>query len=221
MKKSLYRYLAAQTVLLGNKTDMNIHILFQGFLVTIGLIMAIGAQNAHVLRMGLTRQHVLPTIAICIASDALMMGLGVAGMGEVIALFPTAVEVASWAGAAFLAWYGLRSLRAAFTSHALTAAEERKISLRQAVLMVLAFTYLNPHAWLDTVVLVGSIGGRQHGLDRFTFWLGCVGASTSWFVLLGFGARWLAPLFGKPSSWRVLDALVGLGMGAIAISLIR
>jgi L-lysine exporter family protein LysE/ArgO len=202
-------------------TSLNLHVLAQGFLVTAGLIMAIGAQNAHVLRMGLTRQHVFVTILICVLSDALLIGLGVTGMGVVLERFPLAVEVATWGGAAFLLWYGLRSLRAAFGSHALTAAQARRVSLRDAVLMVLAFTYLNPHAWLDTIVLVGAIGGRHHGVDRFTFWLGSVLASASWFVLLGLGARWLAPLFAKPISWRVLDALIGVSMGVLALSLVR
>ena len=201
--------------------SLNLHVLAQGFLVTAGLIMAIGAQNAHVLRMGLTRQHVLVTIVICALSDALLVGLGVMGMGIVLERFPLAVEVATWGGAAFLLWYGLRSLRSAFSSHALTAAEARRVSLRDAVLLVLAFTYLNPHAWLDTIVLVGSIGGRHHGIDRLTFWFGSVLASACWFVLLGYGARWLAPLFAKPVSWRVLDALIGVSMGVLAVSLLR
>ncbi len=202
-------------------TPPDLSILAQGFLVTAGLIMAIGAQNAHVLRMGLTRQHVFVTIAICAASDALLVGLGIKGMGAVLEHFPLAVEIATWGGAAFLLWYGLRSLRAAFGRHALNATETHSVTLREAVLLVLAFTYLNPHAWLDTIVLVGAIGGRHHGVDRVTFWAGSVIASASWFMLLGYGARVLAPLFAKPISWRVLDALIGVSMGALAISLLR
>lgn len=200
---------------------MNIDILIQGFLVSTGLIIAIGAQNAHVLKMGLTRQHLLPTISLCVLSDALLTGLGVAGMGHVIEAFPKTVEAASWGGAAFLMAYGLRSLRSALTCHAMAPDTSRRIPLQQAVLLTLAFTYLNPHTYLDTIVLIGSIGGRWIGSDRLAFWCGGVAASTLWFVLLGYGARWLAPLFGKPSSWRVLDGLTGLGMGAIAISLVR
>ena len=200
---------------------MNTHVILQGFLVTAGLIMAIGAQNAHVLKMGLTRQHVLPTVLVCALSDALLIGLGVTGMGKVIEHFPLAVEAATWGGAAFLLCYGLRSLRAAFGSHALTPAEAPPMPLKQAILLVLGFTYLNPHAYLDTIVLIGAIGGREHGLDRVGFWLGCIAASVSWFMLLGYGARWLTPLFAKPVSWRVLDAMIGVGMGIIAISLLR
>ncbi len=200
---------------------MNIHVIFQGFLVTAGLIMAIGAQNAHVLKMGLARQHVLPTILVCALSDAFLIGLGVTGMGKVIEHFPMAVEVATWGGAAFLMWYGLRSLRSAFSAHALTPADAPPMPLKQAIVLVLGFTYLNPHTYLDTLVLIGSIGGREHGLDRVGFWLGCIAASASWFTLLGYGARWLTPLFAKPASWRVLDAMIGVGMGIIAISLLR
>lgn len=200
---------------------MNLHQIAQGYLVTLGLIVAIGAQNAHVLRMGLTRQHVLITVLVCTVSDALLMGLGVSGMGAVMTRFPRAVEAATWCGAAFLLWYGLRSLRAAFAERVLVPGEAAPMPARQAVLLALGFTYLNPHAWLDTVVLVGALGGREQGPGRLAFWIGCVAASISWFMLLGYGARWLAPLFRRAVSWRVLDALVGVGMGALALALVR
>ncbi|MDP5239572.1 LysE/ArgO family amino acid transporter [Uliginosibacterium sp. 31-16] len=194
----------------------------QGFTVSGGLILAIGAQNAHVLKMGLTRQHVLPTVLICAISDALLIGLGIGGMGALLDQWPQAVRLATWAGAAFLFWYSLSSLRAAFTRRSLqTAGDTPRTSLRAAVLMILAFTYLNPHTYLDTVVLIGSIGAHLANGERLIFWLGCITASATWFTLLGFGAHKLSPLFAKPQSWRVLDALVGVGMGALAFNLVH
>ncbi|GAB2891709.1 LysE family transporter [Uliginosibacterium flavum] len=193
-----------------------------GFLVSGGLILAIGAQNAHVLKMGLTRQHVLPTVLICALSDALLIGLGICGMGALLDQWPRAVQIATWAGAAFLFWYSLTSLRAAFTRRHLQAAEgDSRTSLRAAVLLILAFTYLNPHTYLDTVVLIGAIGAHLPAGERWIFWAGCISASSLWFSLLGFGAHKLAPLFAKPQSWRVLDALVGVGMGALAFNLVH
>lgn len=194
----------------------------QGFIVCAGLIVAIGAQNAHVLRMGLTRQHVGITILICLASDALLIGLGVLGAGAVLTRWPLALEAATWGGAAFLLWYGLNALRSAFRKRQLeVASNDQRISRRQAVMLLLAFTYLNPHAYLDTIVLIGSLGARHPEQARLLFWAGCVSASAVWFTVLGYGARWLAPLFTRPISWRVLDALIGLGMTVLALSLVR
>lgn len=194
----------------------------QGFTVSGGLILAIGAQNAHVLKMGLTRQHVLPTVLICALSDALLIGLGIAGMGALLDRWPQAVQLATWAGAAFLFWYAMNSLRAAFSRRHLDVSRETQLlSLPRAVLLAMAFTYLNPHAYLDTVVLIGSLGAHLAADQRWIFWAGCITASATWFTLLGFGASRLTPLFAKPQSWRVLDALVGLGMGALAFSLVR
>lgn len=194
----------------------------QGFTVTGGLILAIGAQNAHILKMGLTRQHVRLTIAICAISDALLIGLGIAGMGALLDRWPEAVQIATWAGAAFLFWYALNSLRAALSPRKMdVAGGGQAISMQRAVALILAFTYLNPHAYLDTVVLIGSIGAHLPADQRLVFWCGCVSASISWFSALGFGASRLTPIFSRPESWRVLDALVGLGMGALALSLIR
>lgn len=195
---------------------------FQGFTVSAGLILAIGAQNAHVLKMGLTRQHVLPTVLICAASDALLIGLGIVGMGRLLERWPQAVQIATWAGAAFLFWYAMNSLRAAFSKRQLNVSHsEQPLSLLRAVMLAMAFTYLNPHAYLDTVVLIGSLGAHLPTAERGIFWAGCISASAIWFTLLGFGASRLAPLFARPQSWRVLDGLVGLGMGALAFNLIR
>lgn len=194
----------------------------QGFTVCGGLILAIGAQNAHVLRMGLSRQHVLPTVLICALSDALLIGLGIAGMGALLDRWPEAVRLATWAGAAFLFWYAINSLRSALAPRSMEVGlNEQAISLRRAVWLVLAFTYLNPHAYLDTVVLIGSIGAHLASDQRWIFWGGCISASVLWFSALGFGASRLTPFFSRPSSWRVLDGLIGIGMGSLAFNLIR
>lgn len=199
------------------KTD----ILLQAYLTTFGLIAAIGAQNAHVLRMGLTRQHVPAIVAFCAASDALLVGAGLLGMGALVDRFPLAVTVLTWLGAAFLLLYGLRSLRAAFAPQALNAGGGGQIGLRTALTLTFVLTWFNPHALLDTLVLLGALGARHDAEGRLVFWIGSLAASSTWFVLLGFGARHLAPLFARPLSWRLLDGTVGIGMGALAVSLVR
>lgn len=201
---------------------MDLHLVLQGYALSAGLIVAIGAQNAHVLRMGLLRRHVALTVSLCAASDALLIGLGIVGMGTLMAQWPQALQVATWAGAAFLLAYGWRALRSATTGQGAQIVEGAvAISRRTAVLTVLAFTYLNPHTYLDTVVLIGSIGGRLTVSERFLFYIGCVLASVSWFLMLGYGARWLAPLFARPLSWRILDGVIGVTMTALAVGLLH
>lgn len=201
---------------------MDAQSIVQGYLVSAALIVAVGAQNAHVLRMGLLRRHVGLTVFLCATSDALLMGLGIAGMGALLAEWPQTVQVATWLGAAFLFAYGLRALFSAVAGQRTQAVDGATgMSRRAAILTALAFTYLNPHTYLDTLVLVGSIGGRFAESERLSFYFGCVLASTSWFVLLGFGARWLVPLFTRPFSWRVLDGCVAATMGALGVGLLR
>ncbi|HPT51118.1 MAG TPA: LysE/ArgO family amino acid transporter [Accumulibacter sp.] len=201
---------------------MDLHFVLQGYALSAGLIVAIGAQNAHVLRMGLLRRHVALTVILCAASDALLIGLGIVGMGAFMAQWPRTLQVATWAAAAFLLAYGWRALRSATTGQGARIVEGAvAVSRRTAVLTVLAFTYLNPHTYLDTVVLIGSIGGRLTVSERFLFYIGCVLASVSWFLMLGYGARWLAPLFAKPLSWRILDAVIGVTMTALAVGLLH
>ena len=181
------------------------------------LIMAIGSQNAHVLRMGLLRQHVGATVLVCIVCDMLLIAAGVAGMGVLIQQSPLLLELARWGEAAFLFWYGLRAWRAVLGNDSLAvAAGQTQIPLRQALLTVLAMTLLNPHVYLDTVVLLGSIGGQQPEGSRQWFVLGACCASALWFLSLGYGARLLAPLFSRPLSWRVLDGVVGSVMWSLA-----
>jgi len=182
-----------------------------------GLIIAIGAQNAHVLRMGLKRQHIALTAGVCILCDVALIAAGVAGMGAVIGRNPALLVLARWGGAGFLAWYGARAWRAAWRGGALVA-EGRGPGLdpRQALTLALTLSLLNPHVYLDTVVLLGSIGGQQAGMGKVWFAAGAMSASVAWFLSLGFGARALSPLFSRPLAWRALDGMIGAVMLALA-----
>jgi len=186
-----------------------------------GLIVAIGSQNAHVLRMGLRRQHVALTVAVCIACEMLLIGAGVAGVGTMVERSPLLLAMARWGGAAFLFWYGVRAWRAAFGRHALQASSTLDMTARQAIGTVLAVTLLNPHVYLDTVVLLGAIGGQQGPAGKWWFALGAMSAGAIWFIALGFGARLLSPLFAKPAAWRVLDGLIGLVMFVLAFTVAK
>jgi L-lysine exporter family protein LysE/ArgO len=187
----------------------------------LSLIIAIGAQNAYVLRQGLRREHVLVVVAICALSDLVLIFVGVAGLGGLIQLFPVALVVVRIAGAAFLLAYGLLAARRAFrpTSALTAAADGGSTTLRTAILTVLALTWLNPHVYLDTVVLLGSVAGT-HGDDRWWFGIGAGIGSILWFSALGFGARLLRPVFAKPIAWRILDGIIALVMIALAVSLV-
>lgn len=194
--------------------------LLAGLGLGLSLIVAIGAQNAFVLRQGLRREHVLVIVAICALSDAVLIALGVGGLGVLIERADWLLVVVRIAGAAFLTWYGVRSAMRAFRPGTLdTDPAGAPISLRSAVLTALALTWLNPHVYLDTVVLLGSIGAT-HGDDRWWFALGAALGSVAWFSALGFGSRMLRPLFARPASWRILDGLIAVVMIAIAVSLI-
>jgi L-lysine exporter family protein LysE/ArgO len=185
-----------------------------------GLIIAIGAQNAHVLRVGLLRRHVALTTAVCILCEAALIMAGVAGIGAAMERHPLLTGLARWGGAAFLTWYGLRAWRAAFAPHALHARPGAAAgSARQALSTALAVTLLNPHVYLDTVLLLGAIGGQYGSPGKWWFALGAVSAGSAWFLTLGFGARLLAPWFARPLAWRILDAVVGAVMLALAAAL--
>ncbi|HAW47686.1 MAG TPA: amino acid transporter [Roseovarius sp.] len=190
-----------------------------GFALGFSLILAIGAQNAFVLRQGLRREHVLAVVLVCALSDAVLVAAGVAGFGALAEAVPGLERIMRYGGAAFLLVYGARSFLAAWRGGAALEAGEGAGSLRRAVLTCLALTWLNPHVYLDTVVLLGSVSAQY--ADRFAFGLGAVTASFVFFFALGYGARLLAPLFRRPESWRVLDAGVGCVMWAIAIGLLR
>jgi L-lysine exporter family protein LysE/ArgO len=192
-----------------------------GFLLGLGLIVAIGAQNAFVLRQGLQRRHVFVVTTICALSDAALIAAGVAGLGTLVSASPVLLAVATLGGAVFLAAYAVKAARRALAPGSLAAAPPADGDLGRTVAATLAFTFLNPHVYLDTVVLVGSLSASFAGTDRMAFALGAMTASCLWFYSLGFGARLLAPLFARPLAWRVLDGLIALVMAAIALSLIR
>jgi L-lysine exporter family protein LysE/ArgO len=190
-----------------------------GFGTGLSLIVAIGAQNAFVLRQGIHRHAVLAVVAICAASDAALIALGVAGVGSVVRAQPVALTVVGIAGGTFLVGYGVLALRRVFRPAALSAETGAAGSTRRAVLTCLSMTWLNPHVYLDTVLLVGSVAAT-HGALRWDFGLGAVLASICWFAALGFGARLLSRFFARPSSWRLLDGLVAATMITLGVSLL-
>lgn len=185
-----------------------------------GLIIAIGAQNVHVLRTGLRRRHVALTAWTCIAVDAVAIAAGVAGMGLLIQGQPLLLVAARWGGAAFLAGYGLGAARRALRGGARLAEggddSGPDTGTRQALAAVLAVSLLNPHMYLDTVVLLGALGGQRPPPERVAFAAGAIAASTAWFLSLGFGARLLSPWFARPAAWRALDAFVAAVMLSLA-----
>ena len=190
-----------------------------GFAVSATLIIAIGAQNAFVLRQGLRREHVVAIVAFCALADLALISAGVAGLAKILGAAPALTLALTLGGMLFLLWYGLRALRRAFQPQTLRVAGSTRVSLRGAVAQAAAFTFLNPHVYLDTVLLMGSIGARQPPDSRLWFVSGAALASGAWFTALGFGARLLAPLFSRPRAWQVLDVLVGAAMLALAAGL--
>jgi L-lysine exporter family protein LysE/ArgO len=195
------------------------HAAVSGFFLGLSLIMAIGAQNAFVLRQGLRREHVFAVCLTCALSDAILIAAGVTGMGWLAREVPWLAPAMTWAGAAFLVVYGALSFRRALAPGALTAVGQGGGNLRTALLTCLALTWLNPHVWLDTVVLLGSVAAQFPG-NAAAFGIGAATASFAFFFALGYGARALAPVFARPAAWRVLDIGVGLVMWAIAAKLI-
>ncbi|HEX2012292.1 MAG TPA: LysE/ArgO family amino acid transporter [Roseateles sp.] len=197
-------------------------VFFQGLALSLGLIVAIGAQNAFVLRQGLRREHVGGVVLFCATADALLISAGVLGMAQALGERPGLARALALAGALFLAYYGWLALRRARNSGQLRAAEGGEGLGRAAVLaQAVAFTLLNPHVYLDTVLLVGSIGAQQPAPLRGWFIAGASVASAVWFGLLGFSARWLAPWFARPKAWQVLDSLIGLTMLVLSAMLVR
>ena len=184
------------------------------------LIIAIGAQNAFVLRQGIRLEHVLAVVIICAVSDAVLIAVGISGIGVVVDRFPVALIVIRLCGAAFLLVYGVLAARRAFRAQSLDAAPaDGAKTLRTVVLTALALTWLNPHVYLDTVLLLGSVANAAGENGRWIFGAGAIFASLVWFSALGFGARALRPLFAKPVAWRVLDGAVAVTMIAIGLKL--
>lgn len=193
----------------------------EGLLLGLSLIVAIGAQNAFILRQGLLRQHVFVVCLICALSDALLIAAGIAGFGVLVERLPLLPHVMTWLGAAFLLWYGFGRFRAALHASALHPARLPAPSLRAAAATCLALTWLNPHVYLDTVVLLGGIASRLEPGARVAFGFGAVSASFGFFFALGYGARLLTPLFARPAAWRWLDLGVGVTMWLLAFWLVR
>lgn len=193
-----------------------------GFALSATLIIAIGAQNAFVLRQGIRKEHVAPIVMFCAVADLVLIGAGVLGLATLLGDSPLLVALLTIAGSAFLAWYGVRALGRSLMPQSLQAsAGDQPISLGSAMAQAAGFTLLNPHVYLDTVLLMGSIGTRQPPDLRLWFVGGAACASGVWFTTLGFGARLLAPIFARPAAWRVLDTLIGLTMLSLAVMLIR
>lgn len=190
-----------------------------GFSLGGSLIVAIGAQNAFILRQGLLRSHVFILCLICALSDTALIAAGVAGLGTLIAQSPTLVAAATLLGSMFLAAYSIAVFRRALDPGSLKAARTGETRLGPAIGICLAFTFLNPHVYLDTVLLIGGLSAQYNGAPRAAFAGGAVIASVVWFFGLGYGARLLAPLFARPSAWRVLDIVIGLVMAGLAASL--
>ncbi len=193
---------------------------FSGFVTGLSLIVAIGAQNAFVLRQGLRRRHVLLVVAVCAGSDLLLILAGVAGIGTLVRAAPVVLVVVRWSGAAFLLGYGLLAARRALAGGQLEAAADRQLSPTAVLAAALAFTWLNPHVYLDTVLLLGSIANAHGVSGRWWFAAGAGTASLSWFTALGYGARALTPVFRRRNAWRVLDAVIAAMMFLLAASLV-
>ncbi|ABV87297.1 LysE/ArgO family amino acid transporter [Shewanella pealeana] len=193
----------------------------QGMGIGGSLIMAVGAQNAFVLKQGLRRSHSLPIAAICSFIDAIMITAGVAGLGHLILAFPLIKDIASIGGALFLIIYGYGALKSSFSESRMESEEALAAdSLKKAVLTTLAISLLNPHLYLDTVVLLGSISVQFEGTEKQWFGAGAVLASFVWFFSLSLGAKYLSPVFKKPKAWCYLDRFICITMWSIAAALI-
>ncbi len=191
-----------------------------GLLVGLSLIIAIGAQNAFVIRQGLARQHVFLVVMICAAADAALIALGIAGLGAVISSLPWLLEGIRWFGVAYLTWFGITAVRSALKSQKLDETSlQPTVAIKKIVLTTLGFTLLNPHVYLDTVILVGSVA-NQFEDNRWIFGFGAMAASIIWFYSLGFGARAASGLMKKPIFWKILDSIIAIVMFSVAAALV-
>jgi L-lysine exporter family protein LysE/ArgO len=192
--------------------------LILGFIASFTLIAAIGAQNAFVLRQGIRREHVLPVVALCTVSDIVLISAGIAGVGALISAHPSALNIAKFGGALFLVCYGLLAARRAWRPSWLSPSEKAPARLIEVLVTCAALTFLNPHVYLDTVVLLGALA-NEHRDERWLFGVGAVTASAVWFFGLGLGARRLAGLFASPLTWRILDGLIAVMMIGLGVFL--
>ncbi|MCC9198289.1 LysE/ArgO family amino acid transporter [Arthrobacter sp. zg-Y820] len=189
-----------------------------GLLTGLGLIVAIGAQNAFVLRQGIRREHVAAVVVLCAASDAVLILAGTAGIGTLVDRFPQVLDILRWGGAVYLAWFAVRSFMSALKPSVLTGQAPR--SRGSVISTTLALTFLNPHVYLDTVVLLGSLANQYGEAARWIFAAGAVLGSILWFSGLGYGARALSGALSRPRTWQVLDLLIGVVMLALAVKLV-
>jgi L-lysine exporter family protein LysE/ArgO len=192
--------------------------LILGFIASFTLIAAIGAQNAFVLRQGIRREYVLPVVALCTVSDIVLISAGIAGIGALISAHPGALNIAKFGGALFIVGYGLLAARRAWRPSSLSPSEKAPARLIEVLVTCAALTFLNPHVYLDTVVLLGALA-NEHRDERWLFGVGAVTASAVWFVGLGLGARRLAGLFATPLTWRILDGLIAVMMIGLGVSI--
>lgn len=197
------------------------NVFFTGLLLGGSLIIAIGAQNTYVLKQGLVKSHVFLICLFFALADAILITIGTTGIGKIIENYPEWLKTITWFGAAYLFIFGLMSFRSAFKNESLeSAASEGNQNIKTIIATLLALTFLNPHVYLDTVLLIGSIASPYNHADRVNFTLGAVSASFIWFFGLGYGARFLTPLFAKPSAWKILNVFIGIVMWWIAYQLI-
>ncbi len=197
-----------------------LYLLFvRGFALSAGLIVAIGAQNAFVLRLGLQQRFVLPAVLFCAGSDAVLIFAGGLGFGSLVATSPILLKLIGVVGTLFLTAYGAFAAYRAASPVSLETTAEKAPGFGTTMAMLAAFTWANPHVYLDTVLLIGGLAGRIPLPDRLAFLIGGACASLSWFVMLGFGARLAAPLFARPAAWRMLDGIIALTMWVLAIAL--
>ena len=186
-----------------------------GFLAGLSLIIAIGAQNAFVIRQGLTKKYVLLTVLICAFSDAILIALGASGLGALIKSNKNILEFVRWFGVIYLLWFAFKSAKSLFKKEVLNSAGEASANRKSVILTVLALTFLNPHVYLDTVILLGSIS-NQFGTDKWFFVIGAMLSSFIWFTAIGFGAKSASRFMSQPIFWKILDSIIALVMVSIA-----
>ena len=196
-----------------------LNIFLTGLVTGFALIVAVGAQNAFLLRQGIRGEHVLPVILVCLVSDVFAITVGVAGFGVVLERWPAVLPIAQIGGGLYLLAFGAQSAMRAWRPAALTAEGGASMTTRRAVLLTLALTWLNPHFYLDAILMLGTVA-NSFGDDRWWFCAGAIVASMAWFPTLGFGARALRGVFARPSAWRVLDSGIAVLMGALGVGLL-
>ena len=195
--------------------------LFKGFSSSASLIIAIGAQNTFVVRQGLLCRYLFLTALICSLLDAVLISLGVLGFGHFISNYPLIIKIAKYFAILFLFTYGALSLKSAFKTNSLNYDKNNnQLSLKKTLFMLFALALLNPHAYLDTVILLGTIASQQLLYEQFYFAIGAISASFIWFFALTYGSRLLAPLLHKPASWKILNIITALTMWGIAATLL-